>query len=149
MTPLLPTVFPGSIAAPQGQLPPIPARAQECSHPRCDGYAIHRHHAVGRSWQRSHLGHVNEYLEIDGQLVFILVDLCGLHHEMLESGWGGCRARLLWHDDQWLWYNRSNVDLEFCGPGSIGLGKLYWLEEGESRMWFQSGVCKGEYAVER
>lgn len=135
MTPL--PVIPGSLVARPRWEPPAPRRGPTCSHPICGAPAVHQHHAVGRSSQRATLGHVYDWLELNGELVLVLVDLCGTHHEQLESGWGGCKARLRWLGG-WGWYNRVSVTRE---------SRIYWNDP-KTGCWEFQGFCKGDYKLE-
>lgn len=135
MTPL-PAVLPRLLAAPPAAVPPVPPRAPRCAAPVCGRPAAHRHHAVGRSAQRAHLGKVYDWVVIGDELVLVLVDLCGICHDRLESGWGGCKSRLLWAGG-WFWYDRSMGELE---PG-----KQQIILRDQTGIWIGRGFCAGEY----
>lgn len=137
MTPL-PAILPGARVATPGQPPPPPARGQGCSHPVCGRPAGHQHHAVGRSWQRSNLGHVTAWLLIENKLVLVLVDLCPEHHDKLESGWNGCESRLIWAGCGWMWYDRAHIE-------QVLENHIVYTDPKNNTQWILRGFCKGEY----
>lgn len=140
MTPL--PVIPRPAVAIPAWLPPPPPRSQRCSAPGCRETAGHRHHAVARSWQRSVLGirEALDWLEIHGELVCVVVDLCHECHDKLESGWGGCAARLRWAGG-WAWYDRLLIA---AVPASKS---IVWRDAKSGTDWRLRGFCDGEYRL--
>lgn len=141
MTPLL--VVPRTQLALPAHTPPPPPRAQECAAPFCARPAGHRHHAVARSQQRSILGIKDalDYLEIDGNLVCVVIDLCWRCHDKLESGPGGCKSRLRWTGD-WAWYDRASF--HNSNPDHAG---IWWHDKENDEVWKLRGFCAGEYRL--
>lgn len=106
---------------------------------------MHQHHAVARSQQRAQFGTVYDWLEINGQLVLVLVDLCGECHDRLESAPGGCKSRLKWGSTGtgWLWYDRA-TDEEV----NDGKARIWWYDTLTKEAWIFKGFCKGTYTLE-
>lgn len=137
MTPLL--VVPRLSLAVPAWVPPPPPYASTCTAPGCRMRPSERHHVVARSQQRSILGidEAMNWLEIDGELICVVTDLCRLHHTRLESGLGGCKSRLRWAGG-WIWYDRAtNADME---SGKAG---IWWYDD--DTLWKLKGFCRGEY----
>lgn len=122
-------------------VPRTPARGLLCSRPSCRMTAVHQHHAVSRSTQRKVFGVTYDWLDIGGETILIVVDLCGMCHDQLESGPGGCKARLRWANG-WLWYDRAKqYDIE--NPD----GKIMWIDPRSNTIWKLKGYCRGEYKL--
>lgn len=97
---------------------------------------------MARSWQRAVLGtrEAYDFLEINGELVCVVIDLCEGCHEKLESTWGGCDARLRWAGG-WAWYDRL---LSEATPAS---GSVVWFDVKSNTSWRLRGFCDGEYRI--
>jgi hypothetical protein len=136
LTPLFPVE--GKINPPLWWPEPFPAMDDYCAHPKCWAIAQHRHHAIPRGWQRATFGGmVFECLLIDMVLVRIIVDLCAEHHDQLESGPWGCKARLRWAGG-WMWYDRLKGD-----PHE---GQIVYRDS-KTGAWVAKGFCKGDYRL--
>lgn len=94
---------------------------------------------VARSTQRSVLGirDALSWLEIDGELICVVTDVCWSHHDDLESGVGGCKSRLRWAGG-WVWYDRIK-------EVSMPHGPIIWFDKDTLTYWKLRGFCKGEY----
>lgn len=141
MTPL--PVAPRSALAPPAWQPPVPPMSPTCTAPGCRRTAAHRHHAVSRSLQRALFGKVYEWVEINGDLVLILVDLCPACHDLLESQWGGCKARLRWVSG-WIWYDRPTQEFVDSEKAAI-----WWFDTKTQTPWKLRGYVRGEYTLEQ
>jgi hypothetical protein len=105
---------------------------------------------VARSQQRSILGirDALDWLEINGELICVVTDLCAEHHDKLESGPGGCKARLRWAAG-WIWYDRfpyhliNNPKEEIVTSNSI-----LWADE-NGAWWKFRGWLSGTYSADR
>jgi hypothetical protein len=144
VTPLL--VVPRPALAIPAWTPPPPPRSLRCTHPFCGERAAHRHHTVARSQQRSILGirDALDWLEINGELVCVVTDLCSTHHDKLESGYGGCKARLRWAAG-WIWYDRADILPEDEVYEKAG---IWWFDRDTKTAWRMRGFLRGNYSAD-
>lgn len=101
---------------------------------------------VARSAQRSILGirDALSWLEIDGELICVVTDVCWDHHDDLESGVGGCKSRLRWAGG-WAWYDRYKVADPIVYSSKSSLGPIIWKDKDTQTFWKLRGFLKGEY----
>lgn len=137
MTPLSPVVSGLRVSA-LDPGPPPPVRSAVCQRPGCGRNAAHRHHIVSRSVLNGPFNWVLITSEGGRFLVRNVADLCFQCHDLLESGPGGCKARLRFVDKGgWSWYNRADV------IASTRAG-IWWRDAQTNTVWEWRGSLKGE-----
>jgi hypothetical protein len=110
-----------------------PPRSPICQAPICVEPPVHRHHILPRSL----LDGPYDFAWIDGELVKNVADLCRVHHDQLESQYGGCKARLRWLNTSWVWYQR--IDEEWIASGKDA---ILWGDD-NGVVWRVRGWLKG------
>ena len=95
----------------EGKAPPLNVR---CGRPGCSKFATERHHLFPRSYLR---GQPYEWVSLPGDLLLAnSIGLCTDHHNRVTGGVGGHKSKIVWEDEEFVWYDATHADWKLVGP---------------------------------